>query len=225
MTESLMHSDPATNANSAKQVSAIVLAAGLSSRMGSENKLHLPVNGEALLRHGIQRFIKSGIEEIIVVLGHEHEETAQLINDLNIKIVINQDYSQGQITSVRTGLAAVSKGSEATFIALGDQPAVSADSIKRILTGFEMRRHCEVIVPYFNGDRGNPILISAKSRNKILSGEHNFGCRKFIDKNPNLVYRVNVTDAGVTTDLDTPQDYQHYCDSAFASAPCQTVEQ
>jgi len=201
----------------AEKVSAVVLAAGLSSRMGEKNKLHLPINGEALVRHSIQQFRGAGIKDVVVVLGHEHEKTAELIKDLDVTLVINTDYASGQMTSVHRGLGAAKEETLGCFIALGDQPAVTQDSLTRLVNGLESRGKKEVIVPYFEGKRGNPILLSAKARTDILDGKKNFGCRKFIENNPDLVQRVEVTDAGVITDLDTPQDYKNYCATASSS--------
>jgi len=199
------------NIDSKKNTSVIVLAAGLSKRMGSQNKLHLPINGQAILLHCINGFLDAGLKDIVVVLGHQHQLSAGLIDDLDVTVVVNLDYAKGQISSVRRGLGSVQASSNSTFIALGDQPAVSIETIDTLLEAFDNRGSAEAIVPYFEAKRGNPILISADARQNILNGKSNFGCRNFIDNNASLVLKIDVCDAGVVTDLDTPTDYQNYC--------------
>ena len=198
--------------------SVVVLAAGMSSRMGKQNKLHLKLNGQALLRYSVQRFLEMEFSDVVVVVGYEGEDTAELIGDLNVTTVLNPSYADGQITSVRCGLAGVKRDSSATFIALGDQPAVTKDSIEVMLCAFKNRGKAESVVPYFDGKRGNPVLISANARKQILAGKGNYGCRKFMDRNPDLVCRINVQDAGVITDLDTPQEYHDYCSRLMQGA-------
>jgi len=133
--------------------------------------------------------------------------------------VVNQDYASGQVSSVRCGLSSVKTSSRATFIALGDQPRIPVSTIETMLEAFENRGVAETVVPYFSGNRGNPVLVSANARKDILAGKRNFGCRNFMDKNPGLVCNVDIDDAGVITDLDTPEEYQDYCTNIATTQP------
>jgi len=98
-----------------QDVSVVVLAAGLSKRMGAMN-------------HAVNNFLRAGLQNIVVVLGHQHEHTAALMQDKEVTCIVNDHYSKGQVSSVRCGLAKVATNSRAVFMALGDQPQVSLES-------------------------------------------------------------------------------------------------
>lgn len=194
-------------------ITAIVLAAGESRRMGAQNKLHLPINGVPLIRRTLETLLASELGEIIVVVGHEYQATQSLLDGLAVQMVYNEDYQSGQMSSVHCGLAALTADSSGVMIALGDQPAITVDDINFLINAFHRRNNREVIIPTYQGDRGNPIIISPKSRIEILSGKRNFGCRKFIEKNPDQVKFVAMSSPGVTIDLDTAVEYNFYCNT------------
>ena len=198
-------------------IAAIVLAAGSSQRMGEHNKLHLPIDGVALLRRSLQTLLAANIDELVVVLGHEQESTRALVDDLPLQIVCNEAHSSGQMTSVHCGLAALENNHGGVIIALGDQPALTVADINYLIDAYQQRSGGEVVVPTFAGQRGNPIIISESCRADILAGTRNLGCRKFIDKNPELVCKVEMPGPGVLIDLDTPQEYENYCKSQSKS--------
>jgi len=195
------------------QIAAVVLAAGSSQRMGTENKLHLPIDGVPLLRRCLKTLLASNIDEVVVVLGHDQEATRTLVDDLPLKLVYNDAYESGQMTSVHCGLASLNKTYDGVVIALGDQPALTVADINYLIDAYLKRSSGEVAVPCFEGERGNPIIISESCRADILTGTRNLGCRKFIEKNPELVCRVEMPGPGVVIDLDTPQEYGNYCGS------------
>ncbi len=200
-------------AESNPAIAAVVLAAGSSQRMGSANKLHLPVHGKPLLRRSLETLLDSKIEQIVVVLGHEHAMTRALIEDLPLRIVYNEAHEQGQMTSVHCGLEALDGNWDGIFIALGDQPALSSSDIDLLIDAFAQRDGGEVVVPTYEGQRGNPIIISDSCRRDILAGTRNLGCRKFIDKNPELVRKVEMRNPAVVIDLDTPEEYARFVTS------------
>lgn len=203
-------------ADARSKIAAIVLAAGSSQRMGAENKLHLPIDGVPLLRHSLEILLASNIDEVIVVLGHDQESTRALVDDLPLQLVYNQAHSSGQMTSVHCGLASLENSYDGVIIALGDQPALSVADINYLIEAYQNRSSGEVVVPTFTGERGNPIIISENCRADILAGTRNLGCRKFIEKNPELVCRVEMSNPGVVIDLDTPQEYEDYCESQLS---------
>jgi molybdenum cofactor cytidylyltransferase len=194
-------------------IAAIVLAAGSSQRMGEHNKLHLPIDGVALLRHSLQTLLAANVDELVVVLGHEQDSTRALIDDLPLQIVYNEAHSAGQMTSVHCGLAALQDNHDGVIVALGDQPALTVADINYLIDAYQQRSGGEVVVPTFNGQRGNPIIISEQCRADIVAGTRNLGCRKFIEKNPELVCKVEMPGPAVLIDLDTPQEYENYCQS------------
>lgn len=201
------------------QIAAVVLAAGSSQRMGEQNKLHLPINGVPLLRHSLQTLLASDIDEIVVVLGHDQLSTRALVDDLPLRLVFNEVHESGQMSSVHCGLASLKNDYDGVMIALGDQPALSVNDINYLIDAYLNRNDGEVVVPMFEGERGNPIIISNSCRADILTGTRNLGCRKFIEKNPELVCKVAMRSPGVVIDLDTPQEYEVYCNSGLQSNP------
>lgn len=197
-------------------IAAVVLAAGSSQRMGESNKLHLPINGVPLLLHSLGIYLSAAIDDMVVVLGHEQEKTQTMIEGLPLRSVYNPHHLSGQMTSVHCGLAALELKYDGIIIALGDQPALTIADINTLIDAYRNREDAEVIVPIYQGQRGNPIIISAQTRTDILAGTRNLGCRKFIDNNPELVKKVEMRNPGVITDLDTPQQYENYCDTQQA---------
>lgn len=206
-------------------IATIVLAAGQSRRMGAKNKLSLPINGEPLLRRTVKTLQASELEEIVVVLGHQSQLAHTLLEGLAVRTVYNERYRSGQMSSVHCGLSALRKNNAGVMIALGDQPAITVEEINFLIESFRGRSTGEVVIPTFQGARGNPIVISEQSRNDILSGKRDLGCRKFIEKNPELVEMVEMPSSGVIIDLDTPQDYSNYCSSDEIDEPVNTMQQ
>ena len=87
--------------------SAILLAAGESRRMGAVNKLTLPVAGRPLLRRTAETLLQAGLQELVAVVGHEQQTARRLLQGLPLRIVFNEDYADGQMTSVHCGLRAL----------------------------------------------------------------------------------------------------------------------
>ena len=195
-------------------ISAIVLAAGESRRMGNINKMALPIDGVPLLRRSVGTLLAANFGELVVVLGHERTDTLALLDGLPVRTVFNEDYQSGQMTSVHCGLGSLIRPSEGVMIALGDQPSLSINDIDHLVEAFFKRDGGEVVIPEFEGKRGNPIVISSRCQQQILTGEYNLGCRRFIEKNPELVRSVDMPGPSVIIDLDTPTDYGKFCASS-----------
>ncbi len=195
-------------AETGSKVSAVLLAAGQSRRMGVDNKLLLPIGGEPVVRRVAGRLLEAGLEDIIVVLGHDAELVASALDDLAIRTVINPDHGDGQMTSVRAGLAALSAGVDGIMICLADQPFLEVEDYRALIEAFTREAEKSVVVPTHGGRRGNPIVLAASHRDKILARGANLGCRQFIDRNPDLVATVEFSSNGFVRDIDTPADYR-----------------
>ncbi len=196
------------------KISAILLAAGESRRMGDINKLHMPIDGLPLLRRSVETLLAAELGEIVVVLGHDRANTQALLKGLPVSTVFNKDYESGQMTSVHCGLGSLEQAFEGVIIALGDQPALTVSDIDHLIDAFFTRNGGEVVIPEYEGNRGNPIIISNRCQQDIVTGKYNFGCRRFIQDNPELVRTVKMPGPSVVIDLDTPMDYRKFCDSA-----------
>ena len=206
-------------AESSARMAAVVLAAGSSQRMGTANKLHLQIDGVPLLRRSLQTLLDSRIGHIVVVLGYEPRATLGLIEDMPVETVYNEAHLDGQMTSVHCGLAALGEDYDGIFVALGDQPALRADDIDALIDAFVARDGGEVVIPTYRGERGNPIVISNACRRDILAGARNLGCRKFVDRNPELVRKLDMSNPAVVVDLDTPEQYANFVASLSGDGP------
>ncbi len=187
-------------------VSGIVLAAGESRRMGGINKLNMPVDGEPLLRRTVRTLLSSRLDELVVVLGHQADEVQTLLQGLNVRTVINPDYREGQMSSVHCGLAALSRPCDGVMICLVDLPFLTVQDVNVLIDAF-LHHRGDIIVPTYEGRRGNPIVIAYAHRGQILGGERNLGCKRLIERNPELVTTVAMDTDHVVFDLDTPEDY------------------
>jgi len=188
-------------------VCAILLAAGESKRMGQYNKLALPVAGEVpLLRRTAQTLLASKLDEVVVVVGHEQERARELLADLPVNIVVNERYQEGQMTSVYRGMQALQKSCYGVMVCLADQPLLETHDVN-LLVDYFLNRPAAILVPTYYGQRGNPIILSAQLRDDILKGERNLGCKRFIEKNPELVTTMEFANDHVVFDLDTAEDY------------------
>lgn len=191
-----------------RQVSAILLAAGESRRMGAHNKLTLPVAGVPLLRRAAGILLNSRLHEIVVVTGHAQQTARALLEDLPVRIIYNAHYREGQMTSVYRGMAALTEPCDGVMVCLSDQPLLEAGDIDRVIDAF--LHHCptSVLVPTWRGQRGNPIILDCRHREAILGGQRNLGCRKLVENNPSLVTPLEMDNDHVVFDLDTAADYQ-----------------
>lgn len=191
-----------------KEVSAVLLAAGESQRMGEINKLHLPIDDVPLLRRSAEVLAASKLGELIVVLGHEAQSSRALLTGLPLAIVINEHYRDGQMTSVHAGLNALKSASLGVMIALADQPLITIADINLLIDAFVHHQPESILVPTHKGQRGNPIIIADQYRESILQGKHNLGCKQLIKKNPHLVCTYEMENPHPIVDLDTLADYQ-----------------
>ncbi len=188
-------------------VSAVLLAAGESRRMGEVNKLELLVDGIPLLRRTAEILLASDLQEIVVVLGHQADTAGAILEGLPLNFIYNENYLDGQMTSVYQGLLSLSQPCDGVMICLSDQPLLLADDVNVLIDAFGKRSHGSVLVPTYQGKRGNPIVIDYQQRQEILNGERNLACKSLIDDNPELVSGFEMSNNHVVVDLDTPEEY------------------
>ena len=189
------------------KVSAVLLAAGESRRMGEVNKLELLVDGVPLLRRTAEILFASKLQEIVVVLGHQAEKARAILDGLPLNFIYNEAYRDGQMTSVYQGLLSLSQACDGVMICLSDQPFLQTDDINVLIEAFGKRSHGSILVPTYQDKRGNPIILDYQHRQEILNGERNLGCKKLIEKNPELVSSFEMSNNHVVVDLDTPEEY------------------
>lgn len=190
-------------------VSAVILAAGMSTRMG-ENKLLLNLGNKTVLEHVVDGALTSRVEEVIVVTGAAHHEIKGILKNRQVKIVQNQQYRNGQSTSLKVGIEHCSKKTDGYLFLLGDQPFITAKIIDHLIDVF-INIDKSIVVPVYEGARGNPVLFDKKWYHKMLSLEGDIGARRIIKGNTQCVYEVEIVTDAILRDIDTMDDYQKYC--------------
>lgn len=187
-------------------ITAVVLAAGQSKRMGRP-KMLLPWGETTVLEHVIHTLISAGLEEILVVTGGVREKVEALLQG-SARLVFNPDYERGEmLSSLQVGLREAS--GEAVLVVLGDQPQVQKSSLELVLEVF-FRTRSSIIVPSYNMRRGHPWLIAKKYWKEIMEMGSGISLRDFLNRHADEIHYVDVDDPGVLQDLDTPADYLKY---------------
>jgi molybdenum cofactor cytidylyltransferase len=189
-------------------ISAIVPAAGLSSRMG-QSKLLMPFGDKSLIEHAVDTLKASDVDEIVVVLGHEADQVRSRLERRRVNFVHNPDYREGLSTSVRAGMSAVAKGADAIMIYLADQPLIQPDEISRLIQAFAEAKRAgkSIVVPFFENRRGNPVILDASYRAMVLDIAGDVGCKRIIRRYPEQVFAVQMQTDHVVRDVDTPEDF------------------
>ena len=194
---------PETEGN--RQVAAIVLAAGRSTRMGGPNKLLAELNGKKLVRIATEQALASKASEVIVVTGHQAELVERALAGLKVKFVRNPDFAGGLASSVKAGIAAVAKEADGAVICLGDMPLIDARLVDRLVEAFDPDRGNLIVVPVAEGRRGNPVLWSRRFFSELLTLDGDIGARHLIAKHAEAVAEVPVDGESAFLDIDTPQ--------------------
>jgi molybdenum cofactor cytidylyltransferase len=189
-------------------VSAILLAAGESRRMGRP-KLLLAFGDSTILGKTIDNLLRSRVEEVIVVLGAEADAMKQVIADRPVKVVVNPDYHEGMSTSLRAGLKQVDTKAQRVMVALADQPLIEKDTYNTLIEE-SLCCHKGIIVPAYQKRRGNPAVFSIEYKRELLGLEGDVGGREILKRHPDDTLEVAVDSPSVTMGIDTLDDY-HSC--------------
>lgn len=193
------------------RIVAIMLAAGESRRMGEHNKLMLQLQGKPLLRRTVETVLAADIAKLIVVLGHEADEARNALSGLAVETVVNEDYRSGQMTSVHAGLSAIDEACDGVMICLTDQPLLTPQDLNDLIDGFANLTRGSILVPTWQGLRGNPILLASEHLEAIVTGETNLGCRRLLEKRPEQISTLAMSNDHVVVDMDTPEAYKQVC--------------
>jgi molybdenum cofactor cytidylyltransferase len=188
-----------------RNIAAIILAAGRSTRMGGPNKLLAELQGKKLVRIATEQALASKASEVIVVTGHQAELVEQALNGLKVKFARNPDFAGGLASSVKAGITAVAGDADGAVICLGDMPLIDARLIDRLIEAFTPDRGNLIVVPTADGRRGNPVLWSRRFFNELMTLEGDIGARHLIARHGEAVAEVPVEGDGAFLDIDTPQ--------------------
>lgn len=190
------------------KVSAILLAAGESKRMGVP-KLLMPLGKSTILEQTIDNLLNSAVSDVIIVLGHKAEEVRQKIAAKPVKIVLNPDYQEGMSTSIIAGLSHISSKAEAVMLLLADQPFVDSRTINKLIEQFYASDK-GIVVPVYQGKRGHPVIFAIKYKVELLGLKGDVGGREIIERHPEDTLEVAVDSPAINIDIDTPGDYKSH---------------
>jgi molybdenum cofactor cytidylyltransferase len=188
-----------------RNVAAIILAAGRSTRMGGPNKLLADLGGKPLVRTVTEQALASKVQSVIVVTGHQAEQVEKALQGLKVKFVRNPDFAEGLASSVKAGVAAVADNADGAVICLGDMPLISSNLIDRLIEAFAPDRGHLIAVPVSDNKRGNPVLWSRRFFNELMTLNGDIGARHLIARHSEAVAEVQVEGFGAFLDIDTPQ--------------------
>ena len=197
-------------------ISAVILAAGESRRMGKQNKLLLPVGGETLLVKLVKSVCASDVGQVLVVIGHEAENIRCKLKEFPLSFVYNPNYSEGMTTSIKSGVKEVSPDCDGLLICLADMPLINTSDINQLIHAYVQNRvkgESLIVVPVFKGQRGNPVLFSKEFQNDILKHKNKSGCKEVIMNNTESVMEIEMDDENILVDVDTLEDFQIVSDA------------
>ncbi len=196
----------------ARRITAILLAAGLSKRLG-RNKLLLPLGDETVLRKTAKAVLASDVSEVILVTGHEEAAVKQAVGGLDVRLAHNPRYAEGQSTSMIAGIGAAHEEACAYLFVLGDQPLLTPGIVNDLISLYETSRpDALVAAPVFEGRRGNPALFSASLKDELLRTSGDAGGRGIIRRleteSPEQIVFHRLPNDDIFLDIDTEEDYE-----------------
>lgn len=187
--------------------SAVVLAAGLSTRMQGRNKLLLLAGGQPVIRRTVGAVLGASPREVVVVTGFQAAEVGDAVAGLPIRLQFNRQFEEGQATSVVAGVAALAQVADAVMICLGDMALLEAADYRELIRAYVGMGDKTILVPHFEGRRGNPVVFAQRLAPEVVDGRRNPGCRRLIAEHPQDVFIYQAAHDRFVADVDTPQDY------------------
>lgn len=197
----------------APPLSAVILAAGMSSRMEGENKLLLSLGGEKIIQRNLRQVLASDASDIVLVTGHDSQAIEEAVrplqydhDDKSLRLVYNPQFSQGQGGSVASAVGALDPQSQAAIFIPGDQPFIGPLTIRQLLETSTPHR---IVVPTSGGKNLSPVVFGRDFYPDLAALTGDAGGRQILGKHSEAILRVAFEDDWTgALDLDTPQDYQ-----------------
>lgn len=187
---------------------AVVLAAGEAQRMDGRPKPLIERDGVPLVRRVVQAILDAGVADVIVVVGHRADEVSWAVTDLPVRVLVNEAYSSGHVTSLRKGLVELSDAVGATLVALADQPLLETADVGAVIAAYAGRGRARAVVPRVQERRGHPVLLEASACSEILRGDAGYGAREWLDEHPDEVAWFESENVHYIEDVDYPEDLE-----------------
>lgn len=193
------------DADRGTNVAALILAAGRSSRMGTTHKLLETIDGIPIVQRAANAACASRAASVTVVTGHEADAIEALVTRPRITIARNPDYTRGMSSSLRCGIEALPPGSDGVLVMLADMPRIDAHHLDQLIEAFQ-EQPTHIIVPMYEGRRGNPVLWPREYFDEIRALEGDRGAQSLLAGHADRVVPVEIDDEAIFLDVDTPQD-------------------
>lgn len=194
-----------------KPTAGIVLAAGMSSRFGEPKQL-LELGGMPVLEWTLKASLGSRLDSVYLILGYKHREILAGISEklrCSLRnIIVNKHYRKGQSTSLRAGMHAIKDTFPSVMFILGDQPLIDHSTINHLLECFWTSEK-NICVPFYQKERGNPVIFSSLFYDKINSIKGDTGARRIIEDHPDHILSVPVNRLSFFQDIDTKEDFEN----------------
>ena len=187
------------------RVAAVVLAAGMSRRMGGPNKLLADVAGRPMIARVVDALLGSRARPVLVVLGHQAEQVRAALAGRDVRFVVNPAYGEGLGASLRAGIEALEGADvDGSLVVLGDMPWVRPEHVERVLDAFDPRGPLSIVVPVHDRKRGHPVLWSARHFAEMRKLAGDVGARALLEEHAGAVCSVPVDDPAILRDVDSP---------------------
>ncbi len=187
-------------------ISATILAAGSSQRMG-DNKLLLPFQDNTLINVVCKTIIDSYLKPVFVVTGFENKKVLESLPKSIDKIIYNEDWSRGMATSINKAISSLPNNIDGNMIVLGDMPLITVKTINKLHQVFLNNNGNKIIYADYLGKQANPVIFPRKFFDEILHLNGDKGCKKIIYKNRKSSIGVPIDSSEVIFDCDTKDDY------------------
>ena len=188
------------------EIATILLAAGLSRRMGEQNKLLLPIHGRPMIAHMVAIYQAATKGPVLVVTGNERALIEEALDGSGAETVFSENYKVGQVNSVACGLQNA-PDAKTLLMALGDQPYLQTKDLQALLAAHDAADPNRISIPQIGDMRGTPLVIPGALRARLLEDPRSPGCKRFTRENPEHVQFHALPARGFYDDIDTPEDY------------------
>jgi len=186
-------------------VAAVVLAAGRGTRFGPAPKLLALLDGTPLVRHVTEAAVRSSARPVIVVTGHRADDVEAAVRTQPVQVTRNSVFADGLSTSLQAGFSALPPGIEAAIVLLGDMPLVTADLINELAAAWRGSGQPAALIPVFDGQRGNPVVLSRALEDPIRELSGDAGAGRILRDHPGVV-EWPLKSPSILQDIDTPNE-------------------
>jgi molybdenum cofactor cytidylyltransferase len=187
-----------------RMISSIILAAGMSKRMGTPKAL-LDWGGEPLVSYQVRQLREAGVDEVVVVLGHQADEIHRGMRRADCRVMLNPRYQMGRAGSLRIGAKAANRDADAIVIMNVDQPR-PADFLRQLISAHQ--QESAATLPTSGGQHGHPVVVSGRLRNELMEArDENEGLRGVLHAHEGELAEVLCDDL-CQVDINTPDDYE-----------------